>query len=77
MIRVYLSSGICAYGYNVTDYENKPSESGFYDNLLTEDLIERVCQGDIIMYFDTNESAEDWCHEYGYEYELVEPDDNN
>lgn len=77
MIRVYLTSGIYAYGYDVTGWENKKSESGWYDNLLTEDLIERVSEGDIIMYFDTNESAEDWCEENEYEYELVEPDDNN
>ena len=76
MIRVYLTLNH-AYGYDVTNYENKSSESGFYDNLLTEDLIERICQGDIIMYFDCNESAEYWCEDNGYEYELVEPDDNN
>jgi hypothetical protein len=77
MIRILLTSENKAYGYDVTGWEDKKSESGWYDNLLTEDLLERVGQGDIIMYFDTNESAEDWCHEYGYEYELVEPDDNN
>ena len=77
MIRVYLTLGDHAYGYNVTGYEDKKSESGFYDNLLTEDLIERVCQGDIIMYFDTNESAEDWCEQNGYVYELVKSDDDN
>lgn len=72
MIRIYLTSGNHAYGYDVTDYENKSSESGFYDNLLTEDLIERVNEGDIIMYVDSNESAEDWCEDNGYEYEFVE-----
>ena len=77
MIRVYLTLGNYAYGFDVTGYENQKSESGLYDNLLTEDLIERVGQGDIIMYFDTNESAEDWCNENGYEYELVEPNDDN
>lgn len=74
MIRVYLTFDH-AYGYDVTDWENKYSDC--YDNLLTEDLVERVGQGDIIMYFDTNESAEDWCEQHYYEYELVEPDDNN
>ena len=63
-----------AYGYDVTDWENKPSYS--YDNLLTEDLVERVSEGDIVMYTDTNESAEDWCEQNGYTYELVK-DDNN
>ena len=77
MIRVYLASDNYAYGYDVTGYENQKSESGWYDNLLTEDLLERVGQGDIIMYFDDNESAEDWCNENEYEYELVEPDDCN
>jgi len=75
MIRVYLTLGDHAYGYDVTGYEEKYSE--FYDNLLTEDLIERVNQGDIIMYFDCNESAEDWCNENGYEYEFIESDDDN
>ena len=76
MIRVYLTS-TKGYGFDVANYENKPSESGFYDNLLTEDLLERISEGDVIMYFDCNESAEDWCNENDYEYELVEPDDNN
>lgn len=75
MIRVYLTLGDHAYGYDVTGYENLYSE--YYDNLLTHDLIERVSQGDIIMYFDCNESAEDWCEQNGYEYELVKPDDDN
>lgn len=78
MIRVYLSTlSDSAYGYDVTGYEYQKSESGWYDNLLTEDLLERVGQGDIIMYFDTNESAEDWCKDNEYDYELVKPDDNN
>ena len=77
MIRVYLTLGDHAYGYDVTGYENKRSETGYYDNLLTEDLLERVGQGDIIMYFDCNESAEDWCRMEGYEYELVETNDDN
>ena len=76
MIRVYLTKTI-GYGFDVTGYEDKKSESGWYDNLLTEDLLERVGQGDIIMYFDCNESAEDWCLENKYGYELVKPDDNN
>ena len=77
MIRVYLTLGDHAYGYDVTGYEYRKSESGWYDNLLDEDLIERIDQGDIIMYFDCNESAEDWCDQNDYEYELVEPDDND
>lgn len=76
MIRLLLTSGDKAYGYDVTGYENQMSESGWYDNLLIEDLLERVGQGDIIMYFDTNESAEEWCEDNGYDYELVK-DDNN
>ena len=76
MIRVNVTFHY-AYGYDVTGYEDKKSESGWYDNLLTEDLLERVGQGDIIMYFDCNESAEDWCKQNDYLYELVKPDDNN
>jgi hypothetical protein len=76
MIRVYLTLGDHAYGYDVTGYESRGSQSGWYDNLLTEDLLERVGQGDIIMYFDTSESAKDWCDKNGYEYELVKDDDN-
>lgn len=75
MIRILLTSGNKAYGFDVTDWERKPSD--WYNNLLTEDLIERVSEGDIIMYVDSNESAEDWCKDNGYDYELVEPDDNN
>lgn len=82
MIRVWIQPhtiyiGGKAYGFDVSGFEDKPSESGFYDNLLTEDLLERIGQGDILMYFDTNESAEEWCEDNGYDYELVEPDDNN
>lgn len=74
MIRVHLTFNH-AYGFDITGYEELYSE--YHDNLLTEDLLERVGQGDIIMYFDCNESAEDWCEQNGYEYELVEPDDDN
>ena len=76
MIRVNVTFHY-AYGYDVTGYEDQKSESGWYDNLLTEDLLERVGQGDIIMYFDCNESAKDWCEENDYLYELVKPDDDN
>lgn len=64
-----------AYGYDVTGWETKPSD--WYDNLLTEDLVERVGEGDILMYIDCNESAEEWCEDNGYDYELIESDDNN
>ena len=74
MIRVCIF-GPNAYGFDVTGWEDKFSED--YDNLLVEDLIERINQGDIIMYFDSNESAKDWYEDNGYNYELVEPDDNN
>lgn len=77
MIRVILSRGYNAYGYDVTGYEDRKSESGWYDNLLTEDLLERVGEGDIVMYFDCSESAEDWCNENKYKYELLNPDENN
>jgi hypothetical protein len=40
-------------------------------------LLERVNQGDVIMYFDCNESAEDWCIENDFDYELVKSDDDN
>lgn len=73
MIRVCIFNTY-AYGYDITSWEKKPSE--FYDNLLDEDLIERVSQRDIIMYFDTNENAKEWCTENELEYELVENDDN-
>lgn len=63
-----------AYGYDVTDWEYKSSE--YYDNLLTEDLVERVAEGDKIMYFDSPESAEEWCMEYSFEFEMLK-DDNN
>ena len=70
MIRILLTFGNKAYGYDVTGWENKSSD--WYDNLLTEDLIERINEGDILMYVDSNESAERWCEDNGYDYELVE-----
>lgn len=65
------------YGFDVTNWENLDADNDYYSNLLTEDLLERVGQGDVVIYFDSNESAEDWCEENEYDYELVEPDDNN
>ena len=65
------------YGFDVTNWENLDADNDYYSNLLTEDLLERVGQGDIVIYFDSNESAEDWCEENEYDYELVKPDDNN
>ena len=76
MIRVILSRGYNAYGYDVTGYEDRKSESGWYDNLLTEDLLERVGEGDIVMYFDCSASAEEWCMDNTYNFVMVE-DDNN
>ena len=75
MIRIMLTSGNKAYGFDVTDWENKYSD--LYDNLLTEDLVERVGEGDVVMYVDSNDSAEYWCEDNGYDYELVGPDDDN
>lgn len=75
MIRVCLF-GNKAYGLDITDWEIKDSESGWYHSLLEEDLIERVSQGDIVMYFDTSEDCEEWCEKYGFIYEFIEDDDN-
>jgi hypothetical protein len=74
MIRILLTLNK-AYGFDVTDWESKSSD--WYDNLLTEDLVERIGEGDILMYFDCNDSAKEWCEDNGYDYELVEPDDSN
>ena len=75
MIRILLTPGNKAYGFDVTNWETKSSD--WYDNLLTEDLVERIDEGDILMYVDSNDSAKYWCEDNGYDYELVEPDDNN
>lgn len=72
MIRVFLSTSGIAYGYDVTGYEDQKSESGWYDNLLTEDLLERVGQGDILIYFSDVALAEEWCSMNNYEFQLVE-----
>ena len=72
MIRVLLSTSGAVYGYDVTGYENQQSESGWYDNLLTEDLLERVGVGDVLIYFGDVTSAEEWCSENDYEFQLVE-----
>ena len=74
MIRILLTSGKKAYGFDVTDWETKHSD--WYDNLLTEDLVERVSEGDTLMYVGSNELAEEWCKYNRYDYELVK-DDNN
>lgn len=66
MIRILLTSGNKAYGFNATDWE-----------ILTEDLVERVGKGDILMYINSNKSAKNWCENNGYEYEFVDSDDNN
>jgi hypothetical protein len=76
MIRVCLF-GNKGYGFDVIHYEDMKSESGWYNSLLEEDLIERIGQGDIVMYFDSKESAEDWFDENKLEYEFVESDDNS
>lgn len=73
MIRGLLTTANICYGFDVTNYKTMKSISGYYDNLLTEDLIERIDQGDVIIYFDCNESAEDWCLEHDYTYQLVYP----
>lgn len=75
MIRIILTSRKKAYGFNVTDWETKHSD--WYDNLLTEDLIERVNEGDTLLYVGSNELAKEWCEDNEYDYEFVEPDDNN
>ena len=75
MIRVLLTSGQKAYGFDVTNWESEFSD--WYDNLLTEDLVERVSEGDVLMYVDCNESAEEWCEDNGYDYELIKPNDDN
>ena len=75
MIRILLTSEKKAYGFDVTNWETRYSD--WYDNLLTEDLVERINEGDMLMYVDCNESAEDWCKDNGYEYELIKPDDDN
>lgn len=74
MIRILLTSGKKAYGFDVTDWETKHSD--WYDNLLTEDLVERVSEGDTLIYVGSNELAKNWCEDNGYYYELVK-DDNN
>ena len=76
MIRVILTSGQNAYGYDVTGWENTSARDCYYGSLLEEDLCERINCGDILMYFDCSESAEEWCELNNYIYELVEYDDN-
>lgn len=73
MIRVCLS-GYKAYGYNVTGWEDVPPSVDHYGNLLCEDLITRVDEGDTLMYFDSDDSAMEWCSIHEIDYELVEPE---
>ena len=74
MIRILLTSGNKAYGFDVTGWESKSSD--WYDNLLTEDLVKRINEGDVLMYVDSNELAKEWCEDNGYDYEFIELDDN-
>lgn len=78
MIRVCLF-GNKAYGFDITGWEDKKSEIYGYDNLLDEDLLERIDQGDILMYCDSSDSAEDWCDDHDITFEMIEvsEDDNN
>lgn len=76
MIRVCLF-GNRAYSYDVTGWDEEISGSEFYVYRLGEALLEKIAQGDVLMLFDSNESAEDWCKEHGFEYELVKENDNN
>lgn len=63
-----------AYAYDISGWENESSER--YDNLMDEDLIERVREGDIVLYISDEESAKEWCNDNGFKYELIEDDDN-
>ena len=76
MIRVCLF-GYRAYGYDVTGWVSKTPNDLCYDNLLTEDLVERINEGNILMYFPDNESAGNWCEKHYFDYELVEPEEEN
>lgn len=63
------------YCTDIAGWEDR--HSSLYDNLLVEDLIERVSQGDIVIYFDDKYSAKDWAEDNKFDYEFVELDDNN
>lgn len=64
-----------AYGYDITGWDEKYSD--YYDNLLTEDLVERVNEGDILIYFGSIEDAEEWCENHDLEFELVKSEEND
>lgn len=58
------------YATDVSSWMFKPSEMD-YDNLLDEDLYERVSLGDIVTYFNDKEDLIRWCRDNEYEYEIL------
>lgn len=70
MIRVILSGSTHAYGYDVTGWEYEyPNSTDL--SLLDLDLLERVEDGDIVMFFNTSDNAKEWCENNDYIYEFL------
>ena len=57
------------FGYDTTGWDEQYSK--YYDNLLTEDLVERLGDDQIVMYFSDEEEAEDFFSMLNVKFILV------
>lgn len=57
------------FGYDTTGWDEKFSDS--YDNLLTEDLVERLGDDQIVMYFSDKEEAENFFSSLDVKFTLL------
>lgn len=58
------------FGYDTTGWEDE-QYSKYYDNLLTEDLVERLRDDQIVMYFSDEEDAEDFFSSLDVKFTLL------
>ena len=57
------------FGYDITGWDEQYSKH--YDNLLTEDLVERLEDGLIVMYFSDEEKAKDFFSSLDVKFTLL------
>ena len=57
------------FGYDITGWDEQYSRH--YDNLLTEDLVERLGDDQIVMYFSDEEDAKDFFSSLDVKFTLL------
>lgn len=57
------------FGHDITGWDEKFSD--FHDNLLTEDLVGRLGDDQIVMYFSDEEDAEDFFSSLNVKFTLL------